>query len=211
MAWVTTATRQIINGQGLRTGNSTAQPAAATDMVQHRVPAWGLALVEAVIGYTWLLSGLNKILDPGFGSRLAQHVAAATRGNPNTWWVALTQRFVLPHTALFAGLVEVGEVLVALGFFAGAALWASGQFPLRRWARLLNLGVLGVLGALAGGALMTANYYVMSGATLPWLDPANAFNEGLSIDGLLTLVAAGLVVIHLLPLQARLRPAETSH
>lgn len=207
MAWVTTATRQLVNGHESRTKNRAAQSAAATDMAHHRVPAWGLALVEAVIGYTWLLSGLNKILDPGFGTGLAQQVVAATRGNPNTWWVALMQRLVLPHTALFAGLVEVGEVLVALGFFAGAALWASGQFPVRRWARLLNLGVLG---ALAGGALMTANYYVMSGATLPWLDPSNAFNEGLSIDGLLTLVAAGLVVIHLLPLQTRLRPAETS-
>lgn len=208
MARNTTATRQLINGQGLRTVNSAAQPAAAIDVAHHRAPAWGLALVEAAIGYTWLLSGLNKILDPGFGPGLAQQVVAAMHGNPNTWWVALIQRFVLPHTTLFAGLVAVGEVLVALGFFTGAALWASGQFPVRRWARLLNLGVLG---ALAGGVLMAANYYVMSGATLPWLDPANAFNEGLSIDGLLTLVAAGLVVIHLLPLRSRMRPAAASH
>jgi hypothetical protein len=29
---------------------------------------------------------------------------------------------VLPHAPLFAVLVEVGELLVALGFFAGAVL-----------------------------------------------------------------------------------------
>lgn len=87
---------------------------------------------------------------------------------------------------------------------AGAALWASGQFPAHRWTRRLNLGVLG---ALLGGAGMTANYYMMSGATLPGLNPANAFNEGLSIDGLLTLVAVGLGVIHVLPpAPARGRP-----
>ena len=116
--------------------------------------------------------------------------------------MALANRLVLPHAQLFAVLVEVGELLVARSFFAGAVLWASGQFPTRQWARRLNLGVLG---ALVGGTLMTANYYVMSGATLPGLDPANAFNEGLSIDGLLTLVAVGLCVIHVLPLRSRAR------
>ena len=98
---------------------------------------------------------------------------------------------------LFGVLVEVGELLVALGFFAGAALWASGRFPMRRAQRRLNLGVLA---ALVGGALMTANYYVMSGATLPGLNPGNPFNEGLSIDGLLTFIALGLLAIHVAPL-----------
>jgi len=71
-------------------------------------------------------------------------------------------------------------------------------------ARRLNLGVLG---ALVGGASMTANYYLMSGATVPGLDPVNAFNEGLSIDGLLTLVAVSLCIIHVLPLQSRRGPS----
>ncbi len=143
-----------------------------TPIAHDRAASWGVALVEALIGYTWLLSALNKMLNPGFRTGLAAQLTMAMRGNPNTWWVALSTRLVLPHAQLCAVLVEVGELLVALGFFAGAALWASGQFPMRRWARRLNLGVLG---ALMGGALMTANYYVMSGATLPGLDPANAF------------------------------------
>jgi hypothetical protein len=159
------------------------------------VAAWGLTAVEGLIGYTWLLSGLNKILDPNFSIGLAGQLTAALKGNPNTWWVDLMQRFVLPHTTLFAGLVEVGEVLVALGFFAATALWISSSFPVQRWTRLLNLGVIG---AFVGSALMTFNYYVMSGETLPLLDPSNAYNEGLSIDGLLTFVAIGLLVIHLL-------------
>jgi hypothetical protein len=55
---------------------------------------------------------------------------------------------VLPHALLFAVLVEVGELLVALGFFAGAVLWVSGRFPGARWARRLNLVMLAAL--LAG-------------------------------------------------------------
>lgn len=177
--------------------------AEAAPVVRAHVAALGLALVEALIGYDWLLSALNKLLSPAFRSGLAGQLTMSMHGNPNAWWVALMRRLVLPHAPLFAVLVEVGELLVALGLFAGAALWASGQFPGRlpgrRWARWLNAGALL---ALAGGALMTANYYVMSGATLPWLDPGNPFNEGLSIDGLLTLIALGLLAIHLAPLRA---------
>lgn len=170
---------------------------AATSVAGARAATWGVALVEALIGYEWLLSALNKMLSPTFRSGLTAQMMMALHGNPNTWWVALTKRLVLPHAQLCAVLVEVGELLVALGFFAGAALWASGQFPTRRWTRRLNLGVLA---ALLGGALMTANYYLMAGDTLPGLNPGNPFNEGLSIDGLLTLVAVGLFVIHAAPL-----------
>lgn len=192
-----------------RTERGQAAMARRGGLAAHdRAAAWGLALVEALIGYTWLLSALDKILSPTFRSGLAQQLTMAIHGNPNTWWVALAQRLVLPHAQLCAALVEVGELLVACGFFAGAALWASGQFPVRRWARRLNVGVLA---ALVGGALMTANYYVMSGDTVPGLNPANAFNEGLSIDGLLTLVAVGLFAIHALPLRyARGHPRRPS-
>ncbi len=162
--------------------------------------AMGLAIVEAVIGYEWLLSALDKILSPTFRTGLVQQLTMALRGNPNAWWVALATRLALPHAQFCALLVEVSELLVALGFFAGALLWASGRFPVRRWARRLNLGVIG---ALLGSALMTANYYLMSGETLPGLNPGNPFNEGLSIDGLLTLIALGLLAIHAAPLWAR--------
>ncbi len=127
-------------------------------------------------------------------------MAMAMKGNPNAWWVALTTRVALPHPQICAVLVEVGELLVALGFFAGAMVWASGQFPVARWARILNGGAIA---ALLGGALMTANYYLMAGETLPGLNPDNPFNEGLSIDGMLTLVAVGLLVVHVAPLWAR--------
>jgi len=50
---------------------------------------------------------------------------------------------------------------------------------------------------------MTANYYLMAGETLPGLNPGNPFNEGLSIDGMLTLVAVGLLVVHVAPLWTR--------
>jgi thiosulfate dehydrogenase [quinone] large subunit len=173
---------------------------AAVPVVRVQTSAVGLALVEALIGYEWLLSALNKMLSPAFRSGLAGQLKMAMAGNPNGWWVALTKAMVLPHAQLWAVLAEVGELLVALGFFAGAALWASGRFPAQRWARRVNLVVIG---ALLGSAVMTANYYLMAGATLPGLDPSNPFNEGLSIDGLLTLIALGLLLVHAAPLWQR--------
>jgi hypothetical protein len=168
-----------------------ARPAAA---------AVGLAFIEALIGYEWLLSAFDKIHSATFRSGLARQLTQALQGNPNTWWVALVESLVLPRVPFFAVLVEVSEIGVAMGCFAGALLWASGRFPARRWARHLNVGVLA---ALAGSALMTANYYLMAGKTLPFLNPGDPFDEGLSLDGLLTFVALGLLVIHVAPVWRR--------
>ncbi|MDQ2832052.1 MAG: hypothetical protein M3Y74_23770 [Chloroflexota bacterium] len=164
--------------------------------------AWGMALVEAVIGYEWLLSALNKILSPSFNAGLAHQLYMAMMGNPNGWWVSLANTLMIPHAQLCALLAQVGELLVALGFFAGAALWIGGWLPTARWARWLNGGVIV---ALIGGVTMTANYYLMAGNTWPGLNPSNPFNEGLSLDGVLTLLTAALLPSHLLALRAPAR------
>jgi uncharacterized membrane protein YphA (DoxX/SURF4 family) len=157
--------------------------------------AAGLALVEAVIGYEWLVSGLNKVFNATFVSGLAHQLQMNMQGNPNGWYVSLANRLLIPHAQLCAVLAEVGELLVGLGMFAGATLWLSGRFPLARWTRRLNLGVIT---ALVGGVLMSANYAVMTGNSLPGFNPSNAYNEGVSIDALLTIMGLGLLAIHAL-------------
>lgn len=47
-----------------------------------------------------------------------------------------------------------------------------------------------------GGAVLTANYYLMAGNTLPGLNPEAPFNEGLNLDGVLTLMAVVLLLVH---------------
>ena len=160
---------------------------------------WGLALVEAVIGYEWLVSALNKLLNPGFRPGLAHTLRIALKDNPNRWWSALVTQLILPQAPAWATVIEIGELLIALGYCAGVVLWLSGRFPHARWTRGVN-GV--VLVALLGGALLTANYYLMAGETVPGVHPALAFQEGLSVDGLVTLLALALVTVHLLALRA---------
>ena len=174
-----------------------ASPTLRTDVPAARgvlLAVWGLALVEAVIGYEWLLSALNKLLNPRFRSGLAHMLHMSMPDNPHSWYVALRNRLAIPHAQVCATLGEVGELLVALGLFTGAGLWLSGHLPCARWARRLNRGVIA---ALLGGALMTANYDVMAGNTLPGLNPGDPFGEGLGLDGLLIGISAALLAVHL--------------
>jgi uncharacterized membrane protein YphA (DoxX/SURF4 family) len=101
-----------------------AAPAAA---------AWGVAVVEASIGYEWLLSGLNKVLSPTFVSGLAGTLRENLQGNPNRWYASLADALIIPHARIFALPAEGGEILVALGMFAGAMLWVSGRVRESRW------------------------------------------------------------------------------
>lgn len=159
----------------------------------------GLAVVEAAIAYEWLLSGLDKCLSSQYLGGLGGSLNDMADGNPNSWYVWFLRHVAMPHCTFFGCLVVAGEILVGLALLAGAALWLAGPERLvGRQARLLQVGVIA---GLAGATLMTANYYLMAGKTLPWLNPGHPFDEGLSLDGLLTLVTVGLLSVHVLALR----------
>lgn len=197
------------NGTPPRVRDAGALPAAPTwnrtrtSGFGDHAARWGLAAVLLLFGYEWLISGLNKLLSASFRDGLGAAIREAAKGNPNRWYIHFLNAAILPHTGIAAALVEVGEVLVAAGFFAGAGLWLGGARLPAGKARMLQIGVIG---ALLGSALMTANYYLLAGNTWPGVSPSNPFNEGLSIDGLMTLVAVALIAVHVLAIRAR--PAD---
>ncbi|MFL5758599.1 MAG: hypothetical protein ACJ789_02610 [Thermomicrobiales bacterium] len=160
---------------------------------------WGMAIVLLLLGYEWLLSGLNKVLSSDFLTGLGAELQATVADNPNNWYAHLLARMVIPHAWTAAALVEGGEIAVALGLFAGAALWLGVDRISSRWARTIHPWVIA---ALIGSALMTANYYFLDRNSFPWLRPSAPFDEGLNIDGLLTLVSVALIVIQFLALHA---------
>src|SRR5262245_13606210 len=164
-----------------------------------RLAAWGLASVLVLTGYEWLISGLDKLFSAEYRGGLAGELSDAIDGNPNHWYVRFLANDVIPHTRTYAAVVEWSEMLVALGLFLGAATWIAGDRLSRRWRQLYHLAACG---ALIGSAFMTANYYFMAGHRFPWLNAAAPFDEGLSIDGYLTLVALVLLAIQLLALRA---------
>jgi len=179
-----------------------ALPDSRRSITRGQAARWGLIVVELLIGYEWLVSGLNKVLNRGFFSGMSAQLQQQMDGNPNVWYATLVKNLVLPHATLFGFLVEYGELLVALGFFVAAALWMTHRMIPRQLARLTGWGVIV---ALIGGALMTMNYYIMAGKTLPFLTPDHPFDEGINLDGLLTLITVGLIVIHVLLMRRRTR------
>lgn len=162
--------------------------------------AWGLALVEAVIGYEWLISGLDKVFSPKYLPGLGEVLSTSIQNNPNSWWVTFIQQQVIPHAQIWAMLVEISELLIAIGFFAGALLWVSGYFTAAHRAHWLNICAML---AITGGILMTTNYYLMAGHGFPGINASAPFDEGLSLDGVLTAIGLGLLFIHLAMLRLR--------
>lgn len=156
-----------------------------------RAASWGLASVYLLLAYEWLISGFNKLMSADFQSGLGKQINDAAGGNPNHWYVRFLTQVELPHTVAMAFLVQWGEIAVGLGLVVGAVRWlACPRLPdrLLRWFDVI------LVAALIGGALMTVNYWFMAGNTLPWLNAGNPFNEGIDIDGLLTLVSVALLV-----------------
>ena len=137
---------------------------------------------------------MNKLTSGGFRSGLAGQISDAVTNNPNHWYASFLSSVVVPHAGVFAVLTEVGEIAVSLGLIAGAIRWLAMS---RLSASRLRLLDLAAIGALAGSAFMTLNYYLMSGFGIPWLHASDAFSEGLDIDGMLTIVALALLAIQI--------------
>jgi thiosulfate dehydrogenase (quinone) large subunit len=175
--------------------DSTVAPAATS---LERPARWGMAVVYLLLAYEWLLSGFDKIFSSDFRSGLAGELQDAIPDIQYGWYVHFLEQTVIPHARGFAVVIEVSEVLVALGLLLGAALWIGGDRIGGQWSRMLRPWVIV---ALLGSAIMTANYYLMAGNSYPWFQSSAPFDEGLSIDGLMTLVAIGLIGIELLAMR----------
>jgi thiosulfate dehydrogenase [quinone] large subunit len=152
----------------------------------------GLAVVQLILAYEWLVSGLNKLINPNFTVQLAGTLRQSLDGNPYGPYVTLLRAVVIPHATLFGVLTEVGEMAIGITLLAGAALWIW-----RPASRLAARAAGAASAALAGAAFLSLNYFLQGGSPLPWPDGANAFNEGVDIDILIPLLAVTLLVANL--------------
>jgi thiosulfate dehydrogenase [quinone] large subunit len=157
----------------------------------------GLCLVQLVLAYEWLVSGINKLLNPNFTVQLASTLRQNMNGNPYSWYVSFLRQIVLPHATLFGVLTELGELAIGITLVVSTVLWWR-----RPHGRLtLYVGGAACL-ALAGAVLLPLNFFFMSGSPLPWINPANAFNEGMTIDMLVPLLSVALLVANLRAVRA---------
>src|SRR5438093_4769751 len=80
-----------------------------------RSPHLALAGLQLLVGYAWLLAGVDKLLLGAFPAQLGGLLRTAVDGGhlPG-FFVALLRGLVMPNTMLFGYLIEWAETLAGL-------------------------------------------------------------------------------------------------
>jgi thiosulfate dehydrogenase [quinone] large subunit len=151
-----------------------------------RLPLW-LCVVQAILAYEWLVSGLDKLLDHGFSGQLSALLSQGTQGNAGSLYGAVIAHLVLPNHTLFALLTPWTETSIGSIMLLCAVLWTV--YPR---ARITDLVAGATCLALLGAATLDLNYYLLGGGGLPWINPANATQPGVNVDVMLLLIALAL-------------------
>ncbi len=187
-----------------RTGNKdVAQTDLKSDSLRGR-PGLGLTgflVVEMIIGYEWLISGLTKFVRGDFPSGLAAEMQDKV-GDAVSWYAGFLNAIVIPNAAIFGYVIETAEILVGVALLVGPLLWlfAWDRLPDRFRSTLVFL----IAGAAIGGIFMALNFHLANGNTHPWLLPADSFDEGVDFDALLAILDIVLATVNTLIL-SRLR------
>ncbi|HEV2237197.1 MAG TPA: hypothetical protein VGR57_11100 [Ktedonobacterales bacterium] len=187
-AWAVTAQQAKSVASRLSTKNQTPYAFA------------GLALL---LGYAWLLAGVDKLLLGNFPTQLTQILTSTLDGGKLPGFLSgFLRATVLPNSAVFGVLAESGETLAGLGLIAAsmALLFAPPLErrmapPVAQWiARLRVLLVaLGLLAAV-GTVFLGATYYLLDGAPFQGFMPSVAFGGALDPGLLLALGSLALLV-----------------
>ncbi|HKV85092.1 MAG TPA: hypothetical protein VJN88_11080 [Ktedonobacterales bacterium] len=172
------------------------------DMLQKETRYLAAAL-QGILGWEWLVSGVNKVASGTFPSGLAATLSDGVKSNPNGWYVAFLRTVVLPHSVAFGYLIEVVEVLAGLALLAGALVLLGGIR--RRGEPQYRLAVAQVTAAavasLACIALCVNFHFFMGDGVLPGVSAANAFSEGVDLDTLMPPLALVILVFNLYALR----------
>lgn len=142
----------------------------------------GLLVVEMIIGYEWLMSGLVKLVRGDFPSGLAEELLKKAPGAA-TWYGSFVNNAVIPNAAFFGYTIEISELLAGIVLILGPLIWIFG------WDRVSDRTRTAVLTAIAaaavGGTFLAINLHMANGASHPWLLPGDSFDEGIDLDSVL--------------------------
>ncbi len=166
-----------------------------------------LAALQLLVGYAWLVSGVDKLLYGSFPDRVSQLISSAVAsGRLPDFFAQFAQTVVLPNAPVFGVLVECGETLTGAGLLAGVAITLASPAIERhiiarqtsgaarpRYASILRLLSVLTMGAALGGAFLGLNFYVMDGMPTPWFTPGIAYGGAIHSGLLLSL--ACLVIL----------------
>ena len=79
-------------------------------------------MVQAILAYEWLVSGLDKLLDRGFSAQLPALLSQSAHANGGNVYGVLIAHLVLPNHTLFALLTPWTETSIGTIMLLGAIL-----------------------------------------------------------------------------------------
>jgi thiosulfate dehydrogenase [quinone] large subunit len=137
-----------------------------------------------ILAYEWLISAVNKMVTKNYYGSLHQQMSQSVSGVQFQPYVGLLKNIGLPQYHLFGTLVLLAEVFVGFTFIVIGIRKLQGKSTqiLRRFGMIASIVA----------AFMSLNYALLGGDTL-FIDPANAFQEGISIDWILFFIEVTLV------------------
>lgn len=166
----------------------------------------GFLIVEMIIGYEWLISGLVKIVRGDFPSGLAGELAEKS-AEMVPWYRSFVESVVIPNGVLFGYFIEIAELLAGVALIAAPLLWI---FVWNRVSdRMRALGLLSVAAAAIGGTILAINLHYANGASHPWLLPRDGFDEGIDLDSILPAIQIVIATVSIILLRRLRREPAT--
>ncbi len=142
----------------------------------------GLLVVEMIVGYEWLISGLVKLVRGDFPAGLAATLLEKLPKTP-AWYGSFLTSAIIPNATYFGVAIEIAEFLAGVVLIVGPLIalfaWDTVPHTMRR-AVLFFTAV-----ATLGGAFLAINLHVANAASHPWLFPDGSFDEGVDLDSVL--------------------------
>jgi hypothetical protein len=149
-----------------------------------------ILLIQAWLGYEFLISGWNKIaVNAAFTSGLAGYLKVTTGARTNSY-ASFINHYILPHGTMFGYLIEWAEVICGvILILAAPVLFVC----LNKKAALQKIAAVLSILSLAGILLMSLNFYLITGASTV-LPGANPYIPGVSFDFFIVLGSLVLIV-----------------
>jgi len=156
-----------------------------------------LVLVQVVIGYEWLVSGLTKIVHGDFPAGLAAELEDMSKAAP-AWYRSFLDGAGIPHAAAFGYAIEISELAIGIVLLVAV---------LRLPARLGRYVPAVTSAALAVGLVLAVNFALANGSSFGLGLAADSFDEGIDLDTMLVGIQLALLVFALADLR-RVRRQE---
>jgi uncharacterized membrane protein YphA (DoxX/SURF4 family) len=164
-----------------------------------RTAAIGFLLVQVVIGYEWLSSGLTKLKHGDFPGGLANDLHERAT-HASSWYGNFLDSVVIPHASTWGYAIEIAEVAI------GVTLIVSAVARLMHPMRSVTAWLAGLTAAAAfGGLLLALNLTFANGYGVGPIGP-DSFDEGITLDVLLIGIQAILCGVSLRTLADSRRP-----